>query len=64
MVTLQEDYRRCSGRFLQLKNTVNTMVDQLLSFASEATRVANELGTEGKLGGGLGLRGFRADGKI
>ncbi len=40
-----------SGEILELKNTVNTMVDQLNSFASEVTRVAREVGTEGKLGG-------------
>ncbi|MDD5094466.1 MAG: HAMP domain-containing protein, partial [Dehalococcoidia bacterium] len=39
------------GEILQLKNTVNTMVDQLSTFASEVTRVAREVGTEGKLGG-------------
>jgi PAS domain S-box-containing protein len=39
------------GEILQLKETVNTMVDQLNSFASEVTRVAREVGTEGKLGG-------------
>jgi HAMP domain-containing protein/CheY-like chemotaxis protein len=39
------------GEILALKNTVNTMVDQLRSFASEVTRVAREVGTEGKLGG-------------
>jgi HAMP domain-containing protein/CheY-like chemotaxis protein len=39
------------GEILQLKETVNTMVDQLRSFASEVTRVAREVGTEGKLGG-------------
>ena len=39
------------GEFLQLKDTINTMVDQLRSFASEVTRVAREVGTEGKLGG-------------
>ncbi|HTE51693.1 MAG TPA: HAMP domain-containing protein [Kofleriaceae bacterium] len=39
------------GEILQLKNTINTMVDQLNSFASEVTRVAREVGTEGKLGG-------------
>src|SRR5260221_10892707 len=39
------------GEMLELKNTVNTMVDQLRSFASEVTRVAREVGTEGKLGG-------------
>ena len=40
-----------TGEFLELKNTINTMVDQLRSFASEVTRVAREVGTEGKLGG-------------
>jgi HAMP domain-containing protein len=39
------------GEVLELKNTINTMVDQLRSFASEVTRVAREVGTEGKLGG-------------
>src|SRR5262245_33473012 len=39
------------GEFLELKETINTMVDQLRSFASEVTRVAREVGTEGKLGG-------------
>ncbi len=39
------------GEILQLKSTINTMVDQLNSFASEVTRVAREVGTEGKLGG-------------
>src|SRR5437588_184683 len=39
------------GEVLELKNTVNTMVDQLNSFASEVTRVAREVGTEGRLGG-------------
>src|SRR5271165_2084468 len=39
------------GKILELKNTINTMVDQLSSFASEVTRVAREVGTEGKLGG-------------
>ena len=40
-----------SGEMLQLKNTVNTMVDQLSSFADQVTRVAREVGTEGRLGG-------------
>ena len=40
-----------SGEILELKNTLNTMVDQLNAFASEVTRVAREVGTEGKLGG-------------
>src|SRR5215471_3950247 len=39
------------GEILELKNTINTMVDQLGSFASEVTRVAREVGTDGKLGG-------------
>ena len=39
------------GEILQLKETINTMVDQLNSFAAEVTRVAREVGTEGKLGG-------------
>ena len=40
-----------SGEILELKDTINTMVDQLNAFASEVTRVAREVGTEGKLGG-------------
>src|SRR5204863_6973706 len=39
------------GEILELKDTINTMVDQLSSFASEVTRVAREVGSEGKLGG-------------
>ena len=39
------------GEILELKDTINTMVDQLRSFASEVTRVAREVGTEGRLGG-------------
>jgi signal transduction histidine kinase/DNA-binding response OmpR family regulator/HAMP domain-containing protein len=45
------------GEILELKNTVNTMVDQLSSFASEVTRVAREVGTEGKLGGQAQVKG-------
>ncbi|MBD0269174.1 MAG: HAMP domain-containing protein, partial [Cyanobacteria bacterium Co-bin8] len=45
------------GEILELKNTVNTMVDQLNSFASEVTRVAREVGAEGKLGGQAQVRG-------
>src|SRR5438128_2529397 len=45
------------GEFLELKNTINTMVDQLSSFASEVTRVAREVGTEGKLGGQAEVEG-------
>ena len=45
------------GEILELKNTINTMVDQLASFASEVTRVAREVGTEGKLGGQANVSG-------
>jgi signal transduction histidine kinase/HAMP domain-containing protein/CheY-like chemotaxis protein len=45
------------GEILELKNTINTMVDQLSSFAAEVTRVAREVGTEGKLGGQAEVRG-------
>jgi len=45
------------GEILELKNTINTMVDQLNSFASEVTRVAREVGTEGKLGGQANVPG-------
>ena len=45
------------GEILELKNTINTMVDQLNSFAAEVTRVANEVGTEGKLGGQADVKG-------
>ena len=45
------------GEILELKNTINTMVDQLCSFAAEVTRVAKEVGTEGKLGGQAEVKG-------
>src|SRR5205085_557023 len=45
------------GELLELKNTVNTMVDQLNAFANEVTRVAREVGTEGKLGGQAEVEG-------
>ncbi|MCR4339902.1 MAG: response regulator, partial [Gemmatimonadaceae bacterium] len=45
------------GEILELKNTINTMVDQLSAFASEVTRVAREVGTEGKLGGQANVPG-------
>src|SRR6266487_96287 len=48
---------RVKGEILELKNTINTMVDQLSSFASEVTRVAREVGTEGKLGGQAIVKG-------
>src|SRR5436305_13804131 len=45
------------GEILQIKNVINTMVDQLSSFAAEVTRVAREVGTEGKLGGQAEVKG-------
>ena len=48
------------GEILELKNTINTMADQLNAFASEVTRVAREVGTEGKLGG-QAQTGYEAD---
>jgi HAMP domain-containing protein len=52
-----EDHGRCRGEILELKNTINTMVDQLNAFA-EVTRVAREVGTEGKLGGQADVEGW------
>jgi hypothetical protein len=52
------------GEILELKNTINTMVDQLNGFAAEVTRVAREVGTEGKLGGqAVGARASPAPGR-
>jgi signal transduction histidine kinase/HAMP domain-containing protein len=48
---------KVKGEILELKNTINTMVDQLSSFASEVTRVAREVGTEGRLGGQADVKG-------
>ena len=45
------------GEILELKNTINTMVEQLRAFAAEVTRVAREVGTEGKLGGQADVQG-------
>ena len=45
------------GEILELKNTMNTMVEQLRAFANEVTRVAREVGTEGRLGGQATVRG-------
>src|SRR5204863_6674931 len=45
------------GEILELKNTINIMLDQLNSFAAEVTRVAKEVGTEGKLGGQADVKG-------
>ena len=51
------DGRRLQGQFLETAKTVNTMVNQLRSFSSEVTRVAREVGTEGKLGGQADVKG-------
>ena len=54
---MEIDGRQLQGQFLDTAKTVNTMVDQLRSFSSEVTRVAREVGTEGKLGGQAQVRG-------
>ncbi|MCI0603886.1 HAMP domain-containing protein [bacterium] len=54
---MEIDGRPLKGEFFQIGNIVNTMVDQLSSFAGEVTRVAREVGTEGKLGGQADVRG-------
>src|SRR5204863_9105863 len=51
------------GEILELKDTINTMVDQLNAFASEVTRVAREVGTDGKLGGQADVPGVAGTGK-
>ena len=56
-MALEIDGRPLKGEFLRTAKTVNTMVDQLSSFASEVTRVAREVGTEGKLGGQAKVKG-------
>src|SRR5207344_1171882 len=53
---VEEDQVDVKGEILEVKNTVNTMVDQLSSFAAEVTRVAREVGTEGRLGGQADVR--------
>src|SRR5205085_1861115 len=53
----QKIVAEAQGEVLELKNTINTMVDQLNAFASEVTRVAKEVGTEGKLGGQARVEG-------
>src|SRR5438270_11436978 len=54
---LEIDGRKLQGQFLETAKTVNTLVDQLRSFTSEVTRVAREVGTEGKLGGQAQVKG-------
>src|ERR1700693_6313623 len=56
-MALEIEGRRLQGQFLETARTVNTMVNQLRSFSSEVTRVAGEVGTEGKLGGQAHVRG-------
>src|SRR5205823_2559283 len=56
-MTLEVDARPLKGEFLRTVKVVNSMVDQLGSFASEVTRVAREVGTEGKLGGEAKVKG-------
>ncbi|MBC7783624.1 MAG: HAMP domain-containing protein, partial [Burkholderiales bacterium] len=56
-MAMEIDGRPLAGEFLRTAKTVNTMVDQLGSFASEVTRVAREVGTEGKLGGQAKVKG-------
>jgi Signal transduction histidine kinase len=56
-MALEIDGRPLRGEFLRIGRTVNTMVDQLSSFADEVTRVAREVGTEGKLGGQAQVKG-------
>src|SRR5437870_3954590 len=56
-MALEIDSRPLQGQFLNTAKTVNTMVEQLNAFASEVTRVAREVGTEGKLGGQAEVRG-------
>ncbi len=59
-MALEVDDRPLQGEFLRTARTINTMVDQLGSFASEVTRVAREVGTEGKLGGQAKVKGVAA----
>jgi HAMP domain-containing protein len=56
-MTVEIDGRPLRGEFLRIGKVVNTMVDQLNSFSSEVTRVAREVGTEGKLGGQANVKG-------
>src|SRR6185312_16267702 len=56
-MTLDVEGRPLKGEFLRSARTINTMVDQLNAFASEVTRVAREVGTEGKLGGQADVKG-------
>ena len=56
-LSARESRSEVRGEILELKDTLNTMVDQLNAFAAEVTRVAREVGTEGKLGGQANVPG-------
>src|SRR6185369_3446270 len=56
-MALEVDDRPLQGEFLRTARTINTMVEQLGAFAAEVTRVAREVGTEGKLGGQADVKG-------
>ena len=56
-MALEVEARPLEGEFLRTARTINTMVDQLRTFAGEVTRVAREVGTEGKLGGQAEVQG-------
>ena len=58
-MALEIDGQPLRGEYKRLADTINTMVDQLNAFASEVTRVAREVGTEGKLGGQADVQGRR-----
>jgi methyl-accepting chemotaxis protein len=62
-MAIEVDDRPLQGEFLRTAKTINKMVDQLGSFASEVTRVAREVGTEGKLGGQAKVRASREHGR-
>src|SRR5207248_977281 len=63
-MAIEIEGRPLEGEFLRIGRTVNTMVDQLSSFASEVTRVAREVGTEGKLGGQAEVHDVAATWKV
>jgi methyl-accepting chemotaxis protein len=62
-MALEVDGRALKGEFLRSAKLVNTMIEQLSVFTSEVTRVAREVGTEGKLGGQARCRAWRACGR-
>ena len=64
IVRLDVDGRPLEGEFLRSANIVNTMIQQLGVFTAEVTRVAREVGTDGKLGGQAQVPGVAAPGRI